>query len=326
MSRIGVTGATGLVGGATVRALHDAGHTVRALVRRVPNSPIDGADETIAIGDIGATTDWYVALQGLDVVIHAAARAHVMQETAVDVDATFRAVNTDGPAQLARMCVQVGVPRLVFISSIKVNGEGTKTGHPFTADDVPNPDDPYARSKHDAEVVLREITAGSSLSVVIIRPPLVYGPGAAGNLARLWRWIGSKRPLPLGLVRNRRDMIGVDNLADVLSLAALHPKVPNKTYVVRDGAPVSTADLVRLMAKAQDVPVRLWPVPVWALRLAGVVTGRSATIQRLIGDLEIDDTAFRRDLGWTPRLTMLQGFDRIAAHARDASLTGSTDL
>jgi len=314
MSRIGVTGATGFVGKATVQALSAAGHTVRALVRRLPEVPITGSTETAAVGEIGPDTEWSAALSGLDAVIHCAARAHVMQETAVDVEAAFRSVNTDGTTRLAEACGNSGVSRLVFVSSIKVNGEETLPGQPFTENDPPNPDDAYGRSKHAAEAALTDLASCSELDVVIIRPPLVYGLRAAGNLARLWDWIGLKRPLPLGLVNNKRDMIGLDNLADVLVLATTHPDAPGHTYVVRDGTPVSTSDLVRHMAAAQGVPSNLLPVPVWLLKLVGRLTGKTPTIQRLVGNLEINDSAIRRDLGWTPRLTMLQGFDRMAAH------------
>ncbi|MHC8508094.1 MAG: NAD-dependent epimerase/dehydratase family protein [Rhodospirillales bacterium] len=316
--KIGVTGANGMVGRACITALHERGHAAIAIVRREPDPPIAHAAETRLIDDVGPETEWGAALEGLDAVIHCAARAHVMRETGTDAEAAaaFRAVNRRGTAHLARACAKAGVKRLVFVSTIKVCGEETEPGQPFTAASPPRPEDAYARSKAAAEGVLAGIGAETGLEYVIVRPPLIYGPGAAGNFARLWRWAGRGLPLPLGAVNNRRTMAGVDNLADALALCCEHPKAAGKTYIAGDET-ISTAELVRRCAAAQGARARLWPVPIWALRFAaGALTGQSGAVRRLTGDLEADAEALRRDLGWTPRLTMIQSLERIAAAPR----------
>lgn len=323
---IAVTGANGLIGRAVCEALAARGHAVRALVRRDPEPPIAGAAQVVRIGDIDADTDWAEGLADIDVVLHCAARVHVMRETAADPDAAFHAVNVAGTERLARACVAAGVRRLVFVSSIKVNGEGTAPGRPHTPDDPPAPADAYGRSKRDGEAVLRAIADETALEVTILRPPLVHGPGAGGNFARLWLWAGREYPLPLGRVRNTRALVGIDNLADALALCAERPEAAGRTYLIADAEAVSTPELIRRIAAAQNVDAKLWPVPVWLLRLIGTVTGKRSVIDRLIGSQEVDASALNRDLAWTPRLTMVQGFDRIAAAERaDPDATPESD-
>ncbi len=305
MSVIAVTGADGFVGRAVCRVLVAKGETVRPVSRDADCAATYrsfGLDtpEPVIVGDIDAVTDWAEALDGVDAVIHLAARVHVMDETEADPLAAFRAVNTAGTRRLARSAADAGVRRVALVSTIKVNGETTTGQAPFREDDPPAPQDPYAVSKYEAEQALFETAAATGLEVVAVRPPLVYGPGAAGNLLRLMRWIERGRPLPLAGLRNRRSLIGLENLADLLTTCAVHPAAAGRVFVAADDEVRSTTDLVRELAAGLGRPARLFRFP---LGLAGGVlraVGRGAELDRLVGDLEVDATTTRRVLDWTP--------------------------
>lgn len=303
--RILVTGATGFLGGAVCRALSARGHEVVAAIR-TPSAILPPGLETRIVGAIDATTQWSAAVAGIDVVMHLAGRAHVMHDTQSDPLAAFRAVNRDGTLTLARACVDAGVKRLVFVSSIKVNGEATPPGMAYTAADAPAPGDAYGRSKHEAEEGLRSLASATGLEVVIVRPPLIHGPGAKGNLASLMKAIARGLPLPLGCIINRRSLVGKANLADALSFLADHPAARGKTFLISDGEDISSPDLVRHLATAMGRPARLLPVPVVLLRLAGAMLGRRGAIDRLTGSLVVDDTPLRH-LGWRPVESLDQG-------------------
>jgi len=311
-----VTGATGFVGRALVPVLTAAGHQVIATSRN-PAAKIAGA-EVIAIGGLGPETDWRLALDGIEAVIHLAARVHVMDETAVDPLAENRRVNTAGTIRLARDAAAAGVRRLVFLSTVKVNGERTD-GQPFTEKDAPAPSDPYAIAKDEAEQGIRDISAKTGMGVTVIRPPLVYGPGVAGNFVSLLRLCARGLPLPLASVHNSRSLIYVGNLVDAILAAVDHPAAAGKTYLVGDGDDVSTAALIRDISAALDaagMPGRrpaVWPMPPVLLRLAASLAGKSAAASRLLGDLSVDDAAIRHDLGWTPPFSMVQGLKETAA-------------
>lgn len=256
--------------------------------------------ETARIDGLTVTQSWAAALQGVEVIIHAAARVHVMDEQSADPLAEFRAVNVEATRHLAQESVAAGVKRFVFVSSIKVNGEETVPGHPFTADALPQPQDPYGQSKLEAEQVLFAIARQTGLEVVVVRPPLVYGPGVRANFASLMGALRRRLPLPFAAIDNRRSLVARDNLVDLLLVCARHPAAPGQVFLVSDGEDLSTAQLCRGLSEALGVRPRLLPVPPGVLRLLGQVTGRSQQIQRLLGSLQVDISETRRRLGWVP--------------------------
>jgi nucleoside-diphosphate-sugar epimerase len=303
-----ITGASGFVGQALCAALGTQGHTVRAACRT--NSSQTDAVDCVVIGNIDTSTDWSTALQGIDTVIHLAARVHVMADSAPDPLAEFRKVNVDGTLNLARQASAAGVRRYVFMSSIKVNGESTQPGQAFTEQDAANPQDPYAISKHEAELGLRQIAAETGLAVFIIRPPLVYGPGVKANFAALMRAVQRGWPLPLGAIHNRRSLVALDNLVDFIITCATHPQAANQTFLISDGQDLSTTELVLAMAQAAGVPARLLSVPVWALQAASSLLGKGDAVQRLCGNLQVDISKARQLLGWVPPVSVAQGLLR----------------
>lgn len=307
-----VTGATGFVGAALTARLARQGGTTRACVRRDNASIPDGVD-SVYVADLTADADWSQALAGVGVLVHAAARVHVMGETATDPLTEFRRVNVQGTLNLARQAAAASVRRFVFVSSIKVNGEATKAGIPFCPDDLPAPLDPYGVSKMEAEQGLREIAAQTGMEVVVIRPPLVYGPGVKANFAALMRAVQHGWPLPLGAVHNQRSLLALDNLVDFIVTCITHPQAANQTFLVSDGSDLSTTELVRGLARATGVPARLVPVPVWALQLGATLLGKSDAVQRLCGNLQVDISKARSLLGWTPPISVDEGLRRAVA-------------
>lgn len=304
--RILVTGATGFVGRALIPVLRDAGHEVVAAVRGASDLDV----EQRVVGDLGPDTDWRAALEGIEAVVHLAARVHVMNETAADPLAEHRKANTEGTRRLGEQAAEAGVRRLVFLSTIKVNGErGT-----FGDLDAPAPVDPYGVAKMEAEQALFAIPG---LEAVSLRPPLVYGPRVKGNFLALLGLCRKAWPLPLGAIDNRRSLIYVGNLCDAVRCCLEHPEAPGRTFLVRDGEDLSTAALIRRLAKALGRPAPLLPVPPGLLRLAGRLTGKGPQVARLLESLRIDDGAIRRDLGWAPPFTVEQGFAETAAWYRE---------
>jgi len=258
----------------------------------------DDGQDGVVVGDLGPDTDWSSALEGVDAVVHLAARVHVMDEEAEDPLAEFRRVNVAGTDNLARQAAEAGVKRLVFLSSIKVNGEVTQPGNPFTVEDAPAPQDPYAVSKFEAEEALRRVEKETGLEVVIIRPPLVYGPEVKGNFLRLIQLVQKGYPLPLGRVNNKRSLVALDNLVDLILTCLDHPGAAGQTFLVSDGEDLSTPELVRKIARAMGKKPRLVPVPLVMLRLAGRITGKSAEVERLVGSLQVDIGHTCETLGW----------------------------
>jgi nucleoside-diphosphate-sugar epimerase len=313
-----LTGSTGFVGEHTSAALVASGFTVRQASRQAvpPSATTERAVERVLVGEVGPESDWAEALRGVDVVVHLAARVHVMDETESDPLGEFRRVNVEGTRRLARQAADAGVRRFVFVSSVKVNGEET-TGERFRAEDAPAPADPYGVSKWEAEGALREIEAATGLEVVVVRPPLVYGPGVRANFFRLLEGVSRGVPFPFARVENRRSLVFVRNLADALARCATHPAAAGRTFLVSDGTPVSTADLVRGIARAMGRPPRLLPVPPSWLELAGRLAGRTDVVRRLLGSLEVDDRAIRDALGWEPPFTMEEGLLETVAWSRE---------
>ena len=311
-----VTGASGFVGRAVVERLVADGIPVRAAVRRV-GLPFAPAVEVVPVGELDSGDGWEAALRGADAVVHCAARVHRLGDDAGDPLAAFRRVNRDGTAAVARRAAAAGVRRFVFISSIGVNGAET-FAVPFRADDTPAPHSPYAVSKHEAEVELARIASQSGLEVVVLRPPLVHGPGAPGNFATLLRAVDRGMPLPFGAIRNRRSFVAVGNLVELIAIALRHPAAPARTWLVSDGDDLSTAELVRRMARALGRPARLIPVPAGLLRSALRLAGRADLGQRLCASLVLDIDDTRRLLGWEPRIGLDAALVDAARHYRAA--------
>jgi nucleoside-diphosphate-sugar epimerase len=287
---------------------------VRAAVR--PSSDALPAEaETVTVDDIGPDTDWRAALAGIDAIVHLAARAHVLRDSSADAHARYRALNTLGALRLAEAAAAAGVRRFVFLSSVRVHGERS-TGAPFDEASPLVAEDPYGRSKADAERGLATLAAAGRLQPVILRPPLVYGPGARGNFARLVAMVARGVPLPLGAVRNCRSLVFVGNLVDAVARSLDHPAAAGETFIVSDGEDLSTPELVRHIARALDKPARLVPVPPALLRLGGTLAGRADDAARLLDDLVVDGSKIRACLGWSPIFSLDEGLDETAAWYR----------
>jgi nucleoside-diphosphate-sugar epimerase len=288
-----ITGSTGFVGQALVKCL---GKLPMRLATRADSS------------------GWDEVLVGITTIVHLAARVHVMNDTEADPLTAFRTVNVEGTLNLARQAAYAGVKRFVFISSVKVNGESTQTLHSFTEADAPNPQDAYGQSKYEAEQGLHWIAAETGMEVVVIRPPLVYGPGVKANFAALMRAVQRGWPLPLGAVHNHRSLVALDNLVDFIATCITHPKAANQTLFVSDGKDLSTSELILGMAQAFGVTARLIPVPVWALQAGANLIGKGDAMQRLCGNLQVDISKARSLLGWAPPVSVDEGLRR-AVHA-----------
>jgi nucleoside-diphosphate-sugar epimerase len=279
---------------------------VRAAVR----DSIAGVElEPFVIGDIGAHTQWQAALDGIEVVVHLAARVHVMRDTAGDPFAAFRAVNLDATAQLAEAARRAGVRRFVFLSTAKVHGEET-VDRAFSEAQPPQPQGPYAQSKWEAEQALARI-AGTAMQLVVLRPPLVYGPQVRGNFLSLLQAIDRRWPLPLGGIQNRRSLLYVENLVDAIARCVAHPAASG-TFLVNDAQDLSTQELVRALAAGLGVSPRLFTVPRALLLLGGALSGRRGAVARLIGSLQLDSTRIQRALDWSPPHTVAEGIDATA--------------
>jgi nucleoside-diphosphate-sugar epimerase len=307
-----VSGATGFVGLRLCQKLLAEGWYVRGAVRSTASATkLPEGTDVIQIGAIGPNTDWSGKLDGMDTVIHLAARVHIMKETTDDPLSEFRYVNAAGTEHLARAAAKAGVRRLMYISTIKVNGERTKE-IPFTEDDEPAPQDPYAISKWEAEQALQRISAETGLEIVVVRPPLVYGPGVKGNFLRLLKLVEKSIPLPLSMVRNRRSLIGLDNLVDVLVRCIERPEASGQTFLVADGEDLSTPELLKHVAEALGRRARLFPFPSFLLRLGSKLMGVEGTWDRLFGSLVVDSRKVQRLLGWRPPVSVRDGLQQTA--------------
>ena len=298
--KILVTGATGFVGRAVLARLAASGYVTIPAVRSSAGLPGEQL-----VGELDSDTNWTVALNSVDAVVHLAARVHVMHDGENFPQEAFHRVNALGTVRLAEQAAAAGVKRLVFLSSIKVNGEGSPI--PYRETDPPAPLDPYAISKWEAEQGLHNITARTGLEVVILRPPLVYGPGVKANFRRLMDAVRRGIPLPFGSIDNRRSMLYLENLVDAIRVCIEHPAAANKTYLIADGKDVSTPDLVRRLARAMNRPARLLPVSPALLTASATLLGKRDQVARLLGSLTLDSSAIRRDLGWTPPYTLDDG-------------------
>lgn len=304
-----ITGAGGFIGTALNLTLTGLERRTRGTFRAQPGDESPGS---IVVGNLNAHTDWQLALEGVDAVIHLAGRAHVMRDTATDSLAEYRLVNVQATAKLARDAARQGVRRLIYLSSVKVNGEHTPDNHPFSEIDTPHPEDSYGRSKLEAEQVLRGIADETGLEVIILRPPLVYGPGVKGNFLRMMRLIDRGVPLPLASINNRRSLIYIGNLVDAIITCLDAPAAAGKTFLVSDGEDVSTPNLIRKLAGAMGRPSRMLSCPPTLLRIGAALLGKRAAAMRLTGSLAVDSALIRSELGWRPRYSMDQGLNETA--------------
>jgi nucleoside-diphosphate-sugar epimerase len=304
-----LTGATGFLGKRLVGQINRQGaHALICAVRR--EESVECGHEVLVHG-LHADTDWSGALGGQpQVVIHAAARAHIMKDEVPDPLAEYRKVNVEGTINFARQAAKAGVTRFIYISSIKVNGEQTPLGKPFTADDMPASQDPYGVSKLEAENGLSEIASETGMDVVIIRPPLVYGPGVKGSFASMVKLVDKGLPLPLGAIHNKRSLVALDNLLDLIITCIDHPAAANQVFLAGDGQDVSTTELLRGVGRAMGKPARLIPVPAGMLMLGASLLGKKAVVQRLLGSLQVDISKARNLLGWEPPLSVEEGLRR----------------
>jgi len=307
-----VTGANGFVGRPLCVELFQQGYAVRAAVRSA-NVRIDDYEQAI-VGPIDSRTDWSAVLRGVNVVIHLAARVHVMKDTAIDALAEFRRVNVEGTLNLARQAVEAGVQRFIFISSIKVNGESTLLGQPYTPEDQPAPVDPYGISKREAEDALRQLARETGMEVVIIRPPLIYGPGVKANFQSMMCWLDKGIPLPLGAIYNRRSLVALDNLIDLIVTCIHHPAAANQIFIASDGEDLSTSELLQRMAAALGKKAWLIPVPSFLLVWGARLLGKQAMAQRLCGSLEVDISKAHDLLDWKPPVSVDEALRKTAQY------------
>lgn len=304
-----LTGASGFVGKGILRTAQQRGLRLRPVYRSIDSAR--GQSDAVLVTGLDGATDWSQAVHGIDVVIHAAARAHVMRDRALDPLIEYRRVNVQGTLNLARQAAAAGVRRFVFISSIKVNGEATAPGRPFTADDVPAPDDAYGQSKAEAECLLKQVAEETGMELIIIRPPLIFGPGVKGNFASLISCVRRGLPLPLGaVIHNRRSLISLDNLVDLILVCTEHPKAAHQTFLASDGEDLSTTELLRKIGTALGQPARLLWVPTWLISLIGDLSGKKVIFSRLLGSLQVDIQKTSELLDWKPSVSVDEGLRR----------------
>ena len=305
-----VTGASGFIGRKLCSVLGVAGFEVVPVFRASQASLSLRTPKAVIVKSIDATTEWASELNGIDVVIHLAAKVHVMHSGEADDLGSLRELNVEGTRNIARRAAQSGVKRFIYLSSVKVNGEATSDS-PFRFDQPTNPQDCYGLSKMQAEDVLREIEAATNLEVVIIRSPLVYGPGVKGNILALINIIREGIPLPLGAVINRRDLVSIYNLCDLIRVCCLRASAAGKTFLVSDGESISTTEMIRHIAKGLDRKARLFPVPIWVLKLAAGLFGQAEKVEKLTGDLQIDMSPTQQILDWKPPLSVVESFRKM---------------
>ena len=307
-----ITGASGFVGSALCAHLTARGQVVTGAVRSIPEKKMTGVDYRI-VAALNADTDWQEVFTGVDKIVHCAARVHVMHETGAEALEAYREVNVKGTIRLAEQASDNGIGRFVYLSSIKVNGENT-TSHPFNPEDLPAPEDPYSISKWEAEQALKRISAKTGLEVVIIRPPLVYGPGVGANFLRLMQVLNLRIPLPFGAIHNSRSLVALDNLIDLIAICLNHPKAADQIFLVSDGDDLSTTTLLLRIANALGKPAHLIPVKASLLWAVARLLGKVDLTHRLCGSLQIDIGKTRDLLGWSPSISSDEALKKTAKH------------
>jgi UDP-glucose 4-epimerase len=306
-----VTGSSGFIGtGLIARLIRDNRYRLNAAGRQ-PAQPMQADVRYFAVGDLSRNTNWHTALNCVDTVVHLAAHVHVVHDRAQDPVTLFRQINVEGTINLVRQAAENGVRRIIFLSSVKVSGEMTTLDKPFTPE-AAAPADPYAISKYEAENMLRELCRDASMELVIIRPPLVYGPGVKANFNSLLRLVASGIPLPFGAIVNRRSLVARDNLVDLIATCIEHPAASNEIFLVSDGEDLSTPELICRLAQAMNRPARLFSMPQFILTGAAGLIGKKDIMQRLCGSLWLDIGKTRDRLGWKPPVTVDRGLEMTA--------------
>jgi nucleoside-diphosphate-sugar epimerase len=310
--RVLVTGANGFIGRKVCAELPQFGFRALAVVRKPDQVSQVEAVEYLGLGNIDEHTDWMAALAGVDCIVHLAARVHVMEDTSQDPLAEYRRVNVAQTMNLARQAAVAGVRRLVYISSIKVNGEATPVGQPFTAEDEPNPQDPYGVSKLEAEQALLKLADETGLEIVIIRPPLVYGPGVKANFLAMMRVVARGVPLPFGALDNYRSLVGIDNLASMIITCLCHPAAANQIFLVSDGDDMTVAALLRKIAGYLESPMVLIPIHKWVIKAISYLIGKEQYANRILGNLRVDITKSQVLLDWLPPKSVDAGLEEVS--------------
>ena len=305
-----VTGSSGFVGKALCDELAAQSYPLRRIVRK--ESDLLANHFSQLVRNLDGVVDWSEALVGVTHIVHLAARVHHLEDTALDPVGEYRRVNVDGTLNLARQAIQAGVKRFVFVSSVKVNGESTKLNCPFTSNDLPAPEDSYGISKYEAEQGLLQLAKQAEMEIVIVRPPLVYGPGVKANFERMMRWVSKGLPLPFGaIVDNRRSFVALDNLVDLLIRCIEHPRAAGQIFMVSDDEDLSTKDLLLRLGRAMERPAYLVPVPLAALQVLAKLVGQTASAGRLFGNLQVDIGTTKRLLDWRPKIGVDEAMRRV---------------
>jgi nucleoside-diphosphate-sugar epimerase len=306
-----LTGATGFIGSNILKNLELLGKSVRPVCRNVSSLKVKNISGWVEIGNINGDTNWMPALNGVEVVIHSAGRAHVTNDKNLDSLSVYREINVDATINLARQAVSSGVKRFIFISSIKVNGEFTEPNHPFHAHDIPTPQDAYGISKCEAEQALQDLSRKTGLEVVIIRPPLVYGQSVKGNLSLLIKLIQFGIPLPLGSINNKRSLVSVDNLSDLIIHCLYHPNARGHTFLVSDDLDLSSAEIAKKIANSLGVNVRIISIPQSLLKFLALCTGKGRALNKILGTLQVDITKTKNLLNWAPPIGINESIKRM---------------
>jgi nucleoside-diphosphate-sugar epimerase len=307
-----ITGSTGFVGRALIKSLNQKGISTLCVIRN--NKYVDDFERTFEISDLSDNNDWSPILTDIDVIIHCAARVHVMNDKASNPLEEFRKVNTRATLNLAKQASNSGVKRFVFISSIKVGGESSKLGNPLTEDSDYVPSDPYGLSKYEAEQELLELAEHSEMEVVIIRPTLIYGPGVKANFETMMNWASKPIPLPFGAINNKRSLVSIDNLISLIEVCLTHPKAKNEIFYVNDGNDVSTSDLLRKLYKSFSNRTPLIPIPMSLINLLFKLIGKGGYSARLLSSLQVDISKAKTLLNWTPPHSVDDSIDKTVKH------------
>jgi nucleoside-diphosphate-sugar epimerase len=313
LKRVLLTGVSGFIGAALVNVAHEKGFIIRGAVRSTSES-IPSFVEQVAVGNILPNTNWQMGLDGSDIVIHLAARVHVMQDMAGNPLSEFRLINTEATLNLARQAAESGVKRFIYLSSIKVNGELTSLGTPFTPDDIFVPTDHYALSKYEAEQGLLSLAKETNMDVVIIRPPLVYGPKVKANFLSMMKWLYNSIPLPFGAIQNKRSLVALDNLIDLIITCIEHPSAANEVFLVSDDEDLSTSELLTRVSNAEGKRAWLLPVNQKVLEFCLGLIGKKDLAQRLCASLQVDISKTKKLLNWTPVISVDEGLKKTTQY------------
>ncbi len=316
MSKVLITGASGFIGQSLCKILIEAGYEVTACIRKNSQVISNKNISIVRIDSLNQNNGWDSILKNVSIVIHLAARVHIMnKEDETSALELFRESNLNGTKNLALQAVNNQVKRFIYLSTIKVNGE--QSDRPFHSDDLSSPRDPYAISKWEAEQVLKQIAQENKMEVVVIRPPLVYGPGVKGNFLRLIKLVDYCLPIPLESVKNKRSMVNIDNLCDLIKVCIEHPKAKGEVFLVSDSRNLSTPELIRIIAKCQQRPLFLFPLPLWILHFVAKLVGKNQEINRLCGSLQVNIHKNKQILNWTPRYSIEEGVQKTIAHQKN---------